>query len=97
MKKGDRTIALSSFIAVLAMILGPWPPIKKKKIPYLRKKYAKLGTLLLSGAIMWLSKFIILYIFGISIAKAFKSRKFSKFFLSVDSSASSEPDFSMIT
>ena len=27
MKKGDRTIALSSFIAVLAMILGPWPQI----------------------------------------------------------------------
>jgi sugar lactone lactonase YvrE len=27
MKKGDRTIALSSFIAVLAMVLGPWSQI----------------------------------------------------------------------
>ena len=81
----------------------------EKKFPYLRKKYPKLGTLLLSGAIMWLSKFIRFYIFGINIARGsfcaiyhphsttFKSRKFSKFFLSVDSSASSEPDFSMIT
>ena len=43
--------------------------LREKKFSYLRKMYPKLGTLLLSGAIMWLSKFILLYIFGISFAR----------------------------
>ena len=71
--------------------------LREKNFRCLQKKCPNLRSLLLFGGFMWPSKFVVTYFFGNSVARGsfcavihlysttFKIRKFSKFFLSVES------------